>query len=358
MSCVARARLTRQYAFETQVAHHGLDLDTALVPLQPREGEHLLRTEDILAAIEREGDTLALVMFSGIQYYTGQLFDMRTITAAGQRAGAIVGWDLAHAAGNVPLEVRVARVEVWPDVVSFTTLEQILRFGALISTSTRAPAASRACSFTASTPSPTPPPCLDSLVGTAISLRRGSVRRRAVSRIDTADMDPGFKPAPGAAGWVQSCTPALLMAALLGSLQVFEQAGGIAVRLARSPPSDLAQPLRRKSIMLTGYLEHLLHSSAYYHDGPTSTVPRDRPSMTILTPRDPEARGAQLSILFQPIGSGAMMQVFTGLKRRGVTGDRRKPDVIRLAPVPSYTSFADVRRAFDALEAALAEVKL
>jgi len=108
--------------------------------------------------------------------------------------------------------------------------------------------------------------------------------------------------------------------------------------------------------MLTGYLELLLRSSSYYHDGPSSTAPQDRPSMTILTPRDPEARGAQLSILFQP--SGFMMQVFTGLKRRGVTGDKRKPDVIRLAPVPSYTSFGDVRRCFDALEAALAEVRL
>ena len=108
--------------------------------------------------------------------------------------------------------------------------------------------------------------------------------------------------------------------------------------------------------MLTGYLEHLLHSSSYYHDGPSSTAPSDRPSLTILTPRDPEARGAQLSILFQPAGS--MMQVFNGLKRRGVTGDKRKPDVIRLAPVPSYTSFADVRSCFDALEAVLAEVKL
>ena len=102
-----RLRLKWQYAFETQVAHHGLDLDTALVPLKPRDGEHLLRTEDILAAIEREGDSLALVMFSGIQYYTGQLFDMRAITAAGHSAGAIVGWDLAHAVGNVPLQVRL-----------------------------------------------------------------------------------------------------------------------------------------------------------------------------------------------------------------------------------------------------------
>ena len=101
--------LTQQYAFETQVAHHGLDLDTALVPLRARDGEHLLRTEDIIAAIEREGDSLALVMFSGIQYYTGQLFDMRAITAAGHKAGAVVGWDLAHAVGNVPLEVRHTR---------------------------------------------------------------------------------------------------------------------------------------------------------------------------------------------------------------------------------------------------------
>ncbi len=157
-------------------------------------------------------------------------------------------------------------------------------------------------------------------------------------------MEPGFNPEGGAEGWVQSCTPALPMAALLGSLQVFDKAGGI-------------EAVRRKSLIITSYMETLLKSSPYYV--PTAAdAPKDKPSFTFLTPEDPQRRGAQLSILFLPIGSGTMLQIFNGLKRRAVTGDKRKPDVIRLAPAPLYTSYTDVRNAFDALEASLAEVKL
>ena len=152
-------------------------------------------------------------------------------------------------------------------------------------------------------------------------------------------MQPGFTPTPGAMGWIQSCTAALPMVALLASLQVFEQAGGI-------------EPVRAKSLQLTGYFERLLHSSRHFSADAAST-PSDRPTFTILTPSDPAQRGAQLSLLFLPSGSDVMMKVFDGLKRRSVTGDKRKPDVLRLTPCPLYNSFVDVRACFDALEAVL-----
>ena len=159
-------------------------------------------------------------------------------------------------------------------------------------------------------------------------------------------MPPRFHAIRGAQGFQQSNPSALAVAALLGSLEVFAAAGGIA-------------PLRVRSLRLTAYLEERLRASPFFvppNSGSSGVAP-GRVGVTVITPADPEQRGAQLSLVFLPTGRGVMPRVLAGLEVRGVVGDSRKPDVIRLAPAPLYNSFEDVERAVSVLEEVLAEVQ-
>ncbi|GAA4241265.1 kynureninase [Actinomadura meridiana] len=280
------------YAVASQAAHHGLDPAEAVVRLRPRPGEDTLRTEDVLAHLEREGDTVALVLLGGVNYLTGQLFDIPAITKAGRAAGAVVGWDLAHAAGNVPL-----RLHDWD--VDFAAW----------------------CSYKYLNSGP------GAVAGAFVHERH--VRDESVPKLsgwwgtDPAvrfRMDPDISPPSSADAWQLSNPPILALAPVLASLEIFDRVG--------------MDALRAKSERLTGYLASRLASIG---------------GVTVITPPDPAARGAQMSLRVPDAG---------GLTRRlagdhGVIADAREPDVVRLAPVPLYCTFHDCHRAADALTDAL-----
>lgn len=274
-----------QYAVESQVKFHGYG-EEAIVEVFPREGEHTLRTEDILAAIEQHQDELALVLFAGLQYYTGQVFDMQAITKAGHAAGAKVGFDLAHAAGNVPLKLHDWGVDfaVW-------------------------------CSYKYLNSGP------GSNAGVFVHERYAE--NRELNRFagwwghdekERFRMKKGFKPMHGADGWQLSNGNILPLAAQRASLEIFEQAG--------------MDNLRQKSVQLTGYLEYLLREE----------VSSSKNKLQIITPSRPEERGCQLSLFVEKNGK----QLFDKISQAGVIGDWREPNVIRVAPTPLYNSFTDV----------------
>jgi kynureninase len=276
-----------QYAMESQARYHGFDPEDAIVELAPREGEHTLRTEDIVAAIGRHGASTALVMFGGVNYYTGQLFDLPAIVEAGHKAGAYVGFDLAHAAGNVPL-----RLHDWgADFAAW-------------------------CSYKYLNAGPGGPG------GVFVHERHGN--NPALPRFagwwghDEERrflMEKGFHPMRGAAGWQLSNAQVLSFAAHKAGLDLFAEAGMTA--------------LREKSLRLTAYLEFIIDE-----------INRKGARFQIITPRDPAQRGAQLSLLTGADGR----QLFDRLTQSGVIADWREPNVIRLAPVPMYVSFEDVWR--------------
>ncbi|NEU07085.1 kynureninase [Flavihumibacter sp. R14] len=277
-----------QYAVESQVRFHGLDPQTSIIEVKPREGEDLLRTEDITKVIEQNSDEIALVLFSGINYYSGQFFDLEEIVKAGHAAGAFVGFDLAHAAGNVPLKLHDwnADFACW-------------------------------CTYKYMNSSP------GGISGVFVHERHfnnGSLNRFAgwwgYDEENRFKMEKGFVPQQGAEGWQLSCSPVLLMAAHKASLVLFDQAGGI-------------EALREKSIALTAYLEFIIHE-----------VNRSagREQFKIITPREPHSRGAQLSLIAEKDGK----KIFDELVNRRIVGDWREPDVIRLSPVPLYNSFTDI----------------
>jgi kynureninase len=290
-----------QYAVESQVRFHGYDSKEAIIEVFPREGEDTLRTEDILQKISENADELALVLFGGINYYTGQFYDLEAITSAGHAAGAFVGFDLAHAAGNVPLKLHDwgADFACW-------------------------------CSYKYVNSSP------GGISGAFIHQKHfnnPALHRFAGwwgYREDTRfEMKPGFKPQEGAEGWQVSCAPVLLMAAHRAALNTFDEAGGI-------------MPLRNKSIMLTGYLEFLINGI---------NRQQGKQVLKIITPQNAGERGCQLSIIC-PNGKA----MFDYLVSKGVLGDWREPDVIRLSPVPLYNSFKDVYRAAEILKEAVTQI--
>ena len=279
-----------QYAIESQIRWHGFDPLVAIVELTPRQGEDCLRTEDIVQTIENEGDTLALIVLGGINYYTGQLYDMAKITAAGHQVGAKVGFDLAHAAGNVPLSMHDWQVDfaVWctykylnsgPGGVSGTFVHE--RY------------------FT------------DNLPRFAGWWGHDEAQR--------FKMEKGFIPMYGAAGWQISTAQVIPLAMHKASLEIFQKAGGINI-------------LREKAIRLTAFLEFLLQQSAHH--------------FKIITPSVPTERGTQLSILTDKNGK----KLFDYLAENGVICDWREPNVIRLAPVPLYNSFEEVWRVGDLMK--------
>jgi len=256
-----------------------------LIELKPRDGEPTLWTEDILETIEREGDSIALILLGGVNYYTGQGFDMKAIAEAGHKAGAVVGFDLAHAAGNIELKMHDWDVD----------------FAAW-------------CSYKYLNGGP-------GAVGGAF------VHERHAADFDLPRfagwwghdkntrflMGSEFRPIPGAEGWQISNPPILQMAALRASLEIFEEAGMAA--------------LTEKSRKLTGYLETLINDIADER-------------ISVITPREPEHRGCQLSIRVR----GGDKSLHERIVSRGVLADWREPDVIRVAPVPLYNSFGDVFR--------------
>lgn len=274
-----------QYAIKSQIAFHKGSTTDWLIELTPRPDESTLRTEDVVETIGREGDSIALIMLGGVNYYTGQAFDMRAITEAGHHAGAIVGFDLAHAAGNIELQLHDWDVD----------------FAAW-------------CSYKYLNGGP-------GAVGGAF------VHERHANAFDLPrlagwwghdketrfKMGPEFRPIAGAEGWQISNPPILQMAALRASLEIFAEAG--------------MDCLIEKSRKLTAYLEKLIDEIADER-------------ITVITPRYPEQRGCQLSIRVR----GGDRSVHVRLAERGVVADWREPDVIRVAPVPLYNSFSDVYR--------------
>jgi kynureninase len=286
-----------RYAAESQVRFHGLDPARDLLEIAPRDGEDLLRTEDVVALLEREGPRIATVLLPGLQYLTGQVLDVRAITQAARLAGCTVGWDLAHAIGNVPVDLHdsAADFAVW-------------------------------CHYKYVNGGP------GAMGGAFVHERHaqaGSLPRLAGwwgndlgSRFRMA---PEFQPASGAAGWQVSTPSMLALAPVAASLQLFDDVGLAA--------------LRRKSVALTGYFESLVQE-------------RLGPAVVLVTPADAQSRGAMLSLRLAR-GRDAARAVFDGLRRRGFVPDWREPDVIRAAPVPFYNRYDDVWRFVEALRSEL-----
>ncbi|HEU5181618.1 MAG TPA: kynureninase [Candidatus Polarisedimenticolia bacterium] len=286
------------YAVQSQIRFHGFDPAEALRVARPRPGESVLRTEDLIELLEREGDTIALVLLGGVNYFTGQFFDLESIGAAARRRGCAVGWDLAHAVGNLPLRMHDCEADfaVW-------------------------------CSYKYLNAGP------GAIGGCFVHERHagdGSLPRFAGwwgndprTRF-SMHLIRSFVPVLGADGW-QLSNPSILAAApLLASLAIFEEAG--------------LEALRAKSVALTGYLEFLI-----------DRIPGV--AYEILTPRDPAARGCQLSLRVKRDAAALQRR----LEGAGIVADLREPGVLRFAPVPLYNTFTEVWRLAQALDAAASD---
>ncbi|KAF2796787.1 kynureninase [Melanomma pulvis-pyrius CBS 109.77] len=292
------------FAIESQIRGHGYDPKDAMVMIGPDDGSYEVSTEKILSIIDEHASTTALLLLPGIQYYTGQYFDMKTITTYAQSKGLIVGWDLAHAAGNVLVQLHDWNVDfaVW-------------------------------CTYKYMNAGP------GSIAGFYVHERHGKVEyvddkpvfRHRLSgwyggdQVGRMNMDNSFRPSPGASGYQVSNPSAVDLASLCAALSVFNATSMF--------------DIRRKSVSLTAYLEHLLHL------GPSD-------AFKIITPANPEARGTQLSILLKP---GRIETLFDMLEEAGIVADKRKPDVIRVAPVPLYNTYEEVWRFVQIFNEALAK---
>jgi kynureninase len=277
-----------QYAVQSQIRFHGLDPASSLIELTPRKDESCMRDEDVEALIECEGDSIALVLLGGVNYATGQLFDLAGITKAGQRRGCVVGIDLAHAAGNVPLYLHD-----WGGDFAVWCTYKYLNGG---------------------------PGCVGACFVHERHERSWDLPRFAGwwgHREDIRfQMGPKFEPMEGAEGWQLSNPPIFALAPLRASLEIFAEAG--------------MERLRAKSISLTGYLEFLLRQSG-------------SPKFCLITPSDENRRGAQLSIRL----AGNGRKICDSLAAEGIIGDWREPDTFRVAPAPLYNSYQDVYRFVD-----------
>ena len=272
-----------QYAVKSQIRFHGFDPASSLLELTPRDGESCLRHGDIDSLIDREGDAIALILLGGVNYATGQAFDLEAITKAGHRKGCVVGFDLAHAAGNVAL-----RLHDWgPDFAVWCSYKY-LNGG---------------------------PGCV---AGCFVHERHAYARETprfsgwwGHEEATRFQMGPEFRPMAGAEGWQLSNPPILALAPLRASMEVFAEAG--------------MDRVRAKSVLLIAYMEFLLEQSA-------------SDKFSIITPRDERQRGAQLSIRLHRRGSAFCDRLAVA----GVVGDWREPDTFRVAAVPLYNSFQDV----------------
>ena len=283
--CEEKAFPSDQYMFQSQLKFHGLDADDALIEIKKRDGEHFWRTKDVLNKIEEIGEELALVLIGGVNYYNGQVFDMEVITKAGKEMGAYVGWDLAHAVGNIELKLHEWGVD----------------FAAW-------------CSYK----------YMNSGPGNAsgIYVHEHYLNRKDIPRFEgwwgtkketRFLMKPQFEPMETADAWQISNAPILALAPYLASLQLFQEVGMAA--------------LIEKRNSIVSYLEYILQE-----------IDKEVEStFEIITP---EARGAQLSVLLHGEGK----PLFDYLMKQGVITDWREPNVIRLAPAPFYCSFEDMYR--------------
>jgi kynureninase len=286
-----------RYAVVSQLRFHGLRAEEHLLEIEPRPGEWRLRTEDLMALIEREGAQLALVLLPGVQYLTGQSLDLAPLIAAARRAGASVGLDLAHAVGNTLLKVHDwnADFAVW-------------------------------CSYKYLNAGP------GAIGGCFVHERHArdpKLPRFAgwwgQSKTTRFEMGPDFTPIAGAEGWQVSNPPILSAAPLLASLEIFRRAG-----ISR---------LREKSIALTAFLQRLIEQRL-----PTS--------VEIITPPAADDRGCQLSLRIAK-SAAAAKRGHGRLTAAGVISDWREPDIVRMAPAPLYNSFSDVFTAVEALSRAI-----
>jgi kynureninase len=281
-----------QYAVETQVRMHGYDPEEAIIEITPQDGAYTIEDIDIINAIKEAGESLAMVMIGGVNYYTGQLFDLESITKAAHSAGAYCGFDLAHAVGNIPL-----RLHDWN--VDFACW----------------------CSYKYLNSGP------GGVGGAFVHERHGDDPKLfrlagwwGNDEKTRFKMQKGFAPQRGAASWQMSNAPVFNMVAHNASLDLFEKAG--------------MDELRMKSIALTGYMEYLLNEITHL-------------PFEIITPSDPDRRGCQLSLLFAARGK----EVFEALTDNGVVADWREPNVIRIAPVPLYNTYEDCYKFYEVLAA-------
>jgi kynureninase len=286
--CEAKAFPSDRYALLSQIEFHGGNPDNDLIEIAPRNGEHTLRLEDILSAIQENKDELATVMIGGVNYYTGQLHDMQTITKAAHEVGALCGFDLAHAMGNVPLMLHDWGVDFacW-------------------------------CSYKYINSGP-------GAVGGAFVHEKhhdSDIPRLqgwwGHNKLTRFQMGPDYSSMGTAESWQMSNAPVFNMAIHKVALDIFEEAGGMDV-------------LRERSLRLTEYLERTI----------TIVNSQVTTRLEILTPSNPTERGCQLSI----VAHGQGRDLFDKLSEEGVMVDWREPDVIRMAPVPLYNSFEDIAR--------------
>lgn len=283
--CEEKAFPSDQYLLQSQVTHHGFSPQDAIIEIKRREGEHNIRLEDVLAKIDEVGDELALVMIGGVNYYTGQVFDMKTITQKGHSVGAKVGWDLAHAAGNIKLELHNWDVD----------------FAAW-------------CSYKYMNSGP------GNVSGIFIHEKHhnsdlprfagwyGHNKERRFL------MEPQFNPVKGAEGWQISNLPILSLAPYLASVDMFDKIG--------------MDALIQKRDKITTYLAFVLKEISKEIEG----------NFEIITPSNPEERGCQISVFLHGEGK----ELFHYLMKNAVITDWREPNVIRLAPVPLYCSYQDI----------------
>jgi kynureninase len=287
--CEAKAFPSDQYAFETQAKFHGLNPSDAVIEVSPREGEYYLRTEDIISTIKKHGDSVAVVLFGGVNYYTGQLFDLKTITGAAHSVGAYAGFDLAHAAGNVELKLHDWNVDFacW-------------------------------CSYKYLNSGP------GGVAGVYINEKHAAnteLPRFAgwwgYTKETRFKMDKGFEAIPTAEGWQLSNAPILSMAAHKASLDIFDEAG--------------MERLHAKRKMLSDYLLFIIdHCNSQLSEK----------IIEVITPVNENEKGCQVSMLMLQRGK----EIFDELTKQGVIADWREPNVIRIAPVPLYNSFEDIWR--------------
>lgn len=283
-----------RYAVDSQIRFHGFDPAHSLIEVKPRLSENTLRQEDIEALLSREGSSIALIMLGGVNYATGQLFDMAAITRAGHAQGCVVAFDLAHAAGNVPV-----RLHDWDVDFAVWCTYKYLNAG---------------------------PGCVGGCFVHQRHARAYDLPRFTGWWGHDQDtrflMRPEFRPSTGAEGWQLSNPPIMALAPLRASLEIFAAAG--------------IEQLRKKSVSLTGYLEFLLDQA-------------NSDKFEVITPRDPERRGAQLSIRIRTNGR----TVLDRLIGEGIICDWREPDILRVAPTPLYNTYSDAHRFAERFLAAL-----
>jgi len=298
--CEAKAFPSDQYALEMQVRNAGLNPDNAIIEISPREGERTIHNEDIITVIEAAGDTLACVMIGGVNYFTGQVFDMKAITAAAHKVGANCGFDLAHGAGNIELKLHEWDVDFacWcsykylnsgPGGVSGIFIHE------------------KHCN------------------NTDLPRFAGWWGQEKETRFL---MEKGFNPIKSAEGWQMSNAPILTMAAHKAAIDIFDEVG--------------MEKLLKKQRLLSGYLEFIV-------DDVNESLNGSDKSLEIITPRNWDERGSQVSV----IANGYGKDLFDQLTKEGLISDWREPNVIRMAPIPLYNSYEDIYRFGEILKKAI-----